>query len=214
MKKNDKAAKKAPAKKAPAKETAPAPLPTAWKTTLTPGNAFVVRELAKKEGVTDEVAYGRILEAGLKACREVVTLPQWVVPGWKEASAERMKAWKAKEAARPTLEAVGVAFEDTGKALVVTVGGAAYKRLQAGAEAESRTFVNPSTAVDVFRKCCMLTDALTLGEDLAGAILDDAGFDAQRPDRKEMMEELTNNLRAVGLLKRKKAPQAKKGGKA
>ena len=208
-KKNDKAAKKAPAK-----EAAPAPLPTTATTTLCARDAFLVRELAKKEGVTDGEAYGRILNAGLRACREVVTLPQWVVPGWKEGAAERMKEWEAREAARPTLEAVGVTMEDTGKALVVTVGGAAYKRLQAGAEALSRTFVDPSTTADVFREYCLMKDGLTLGEDLAGAILDDAGFDRDRPDREEMMEELTNNLRAVGLLKREKKASKSKGRRA
>lgn len=208
-KKNDK-----PAKKASSKEAAPAQLPTAWNTTLTPRNAFVVRELAKKEGVTDEVAYGRILEAGLKACREVVELPPWVVPGWKEGLAKTRKELEAKERNRPSLEAAGVKMEDTGKALVVTVGGTAYKSLTKAAEALSRTFVDPSTTADVFRDCCLQSDALTLAEDLTDQILDDYGFDRQRPDREEMMADLRANLRAVGLLKKEKKSSKGKGGKA
>lgn len=207
-KKNDKAPKKTPAK-----EPAPAPLPTAWKTTLTPGNAFVVRELAKKEGVTDEVAYGRILEAGLKACREVVELPPWVVPGWKEGLAERRKAWEEKERRRPSLEAVGVAMEDTGKALVVTVGGAAYETLRKAARALSMTFTEPSTVAEVFKETALLERVLEVPEDdLVGAILDSYGFDRKRPDYAEMMAELRANLRAVGLMKKEKKATKRKGG--
>lgn len=174
---------------------------------ISPEMDEVLGRYASAKGLDEEAAVEELVRAGLASFQKP---KPWEVPGWKERMEEARKEMEAREAGRPSLKAVGVALRDTGKELVVTVGGAAYEHLQAGAVALSRTFVDPSTPADVFTTCCLLTDALTLGEDLGGAILDDAGFDRERPDREEMLAELRRNLKAVGLLKRKTAAKSVK----
>ena len=210
MKKNTKPAKKDTAKKA-------TPLPTNWETTLTTENAWIVRELAKRENVTDEEAYGRILNAGLRACREVVELPAWVDPKWAAAMAdperkERIKRRDEQWRSRPSLEEVGMAFEDDGKELLVRVTGQAYKTLRKAAQAVNRTLGCRAEPADVFKYSVMLESVLTLPQtEMFDALVNGWFWDTKDPNHSTDIEKLEKHLRAVGLFENWWGAPSKKG---
>lgn len=214
-KKNTKPARKDTAQKA-------APLPTNWETTLTSENAWIVRELAKRENVTDEEAYGRILNAGLKVCGEIVPLPRYVDPKWAAAMAdperkERIKRMEEERRNRPTLEQIGVTFEDTGSELLVRVGGRGYEVLCKTAEAINKTLGSKyrATAADVFGSAVMLETVLTLPkQEMYDAICNDWFCYPDEPGHAEQVAALRKHLRAVGLFEdRWCAPAKKKSSK-
>lgn len=206
-----------PAKKVAAKKAAPAQLPTNWETTLTPRNAWIVRELAKKEQVSDEEAYGRILNAGLMACGEIVPLPAFVDPKWKSGEAERkerIKRMNERWRNRPSLEDVGMAFEDDGTKLVVTVGGEAYQTLKKGAEAINKTLGCRAEPADVFKGAVMVEPVLTLPEtELFDAICSEWFCYPDEPGYAEQVDALEKHLRAVGLREEWWGPSKKKPAK-
>lgn len=215
MKKKSTAKNAAAAKKQPARDE---PQQTWVKYNLNAREAWALEKLAEKEGVSRETAARRILNAGMTAASAVAELPAWVDPKWAAGAEERKERAKRMDEQwrnRPSLEAVGVAFADDGKELVVRVGGQAYKTLCKGAQAVNKTLGCKAVPADVFKYAVMLESVLTLPQtEMFDALVNGWFWDWNDPNHAEEIQALRKHLRAAGLLEDRGALTKKPAKKA